>query len=162
MIMQALVKAIRATDAGLRIVAALCLASLLILMLAQVVLRYTAIGVPAFTEEIARYAMVWMALFSAAVAVREGSHIRIDFVPLALGAMAAPVGRALEFLLDAVTLGICLVILWQGLDIVSFATMQRSEGLRIPMSWPYTAMPVAFGFAALFAMARLVLPEVRK
>ena len=89
MIMQALVKAIRATDAGLRIVAALCLASLLILMLAQVVLRYTAIGVPAFTEEIARYAMVWMALFSAAVAVREGSHIRIDFVPLALGAMAA-------------------------------------------------------------------------
>ena len=60
------------------------------------------------------------------------------------------------------TLGICLVILWQGLDIVSFATMQRSEGLRIPMSWPYTAMPVAFGFAALFAMARLVLPEVRK
>lgn len=160
--MRALIHAIRALETGLRIVAALCLAVLFLLMLAQVALRYTAIGVPAFTEEIARYAMVWMALFATAVVVREGSHIRIDFVPMTLGEIAAPVGRALEFVLDVVTLGICLVILWQGFDIVSFAAMQRSEGLRIPMSWPYTAMPVAFGIAALFALARLVLPEARK
>jgi len=109
--MRALIHAIRALDTGLRIVAALCLAVLFLLMLAQVALRYTAIGVPAFTEEIARYAMVWMALFATAVAVREGSHIRIDFVPMALSTLAAPVGRALEFTLDVVTLGICLVIL---------------------------------------------------
>ncbi|MCR9148862.1 MAG: TRAP transporter small permease [Rhodobacteraceae bacterium] len=160
--MKGLVLAVRALDAGLRIVAALCLVVLFGLMLAQVALRYTAIGVPAFTEEVARYAMVWMALFAAAVAVREGSHIRIDFVPMALGAVAAPLGRALEFALDMVTLGICLVILWQGFDIVSFAAQQRSEGLRIPMSWPYSAMPVAFGFAALFALARLALVETRK
>lgn len=160
--MRALIHTIRAFETGLRIIAALCLVALLALMLVQVALRYTAIGVPAFTEEIARYAMVWMALFASAVAVREGSHIRVDFVPIALTAVARPVGRVVEFLLDAVTLGICLVILWQGLDIVSFAAMQRSDGLRIPMSWPYSAMPVAFGFAALFALARLALPEARR
>jgi TRAP-type transport system small permease protein len=154
---RALIASIRALETGLRWCAALCLAGMFALMLAQVVLRYTAIGVPAFTEEIARYAMVWMVLLATAVAVREGSHIRIDFVPAVLGVLAPPVGRALEWLLDAVTLAVCLTILWQGLDIVAFAAGQRSDGLRIPMSWPYGMMPVAFGFAALFAAARLVL-----
>ncbi|WP_417627963.1 TRAP transporter small permease [Pararhodobacter aggregans] len=153
--MKALASLVGALDRGLRIVAALCLAGLFLLMLAQVALRYTALGVPAFAEELARYAMVWMALLATAVAVREGSHIRVDFVPLALGSAAPVLGRALEALLDALTLGICLVIFWQGLDIVSFAAGQRSDGLRIPMSWPYGAMPVAFGLAAILALARL-------
>lgn len=155
MITDALIKLVGALDAGLRIVAALCLAVMLALMLAQVVLRYTAMGVPAFTEELARYAMVWMALLATAVAVREGSHIRVDFVPMVLGAWSPALGHALRFFLDTLTLGICLVILWQGVDIVLFAAAQRSEGLRIPLSWPYIAMPIAFGIAALFAAVRL-------
>lgn len=157
--MRALVVMIRVLDSGLRWCAALCLAGMFALMLAQVALRYSPLGIPAFTEELARYAMVWMALLATAVAVREGSHIRIDFVPVVLGVVAPPVGRALEWLLDAVTLAVCLTILWQGLDIVSFAAGQRSDGLRIPMSWPYTMMPVAFGLASLFAGARLILRD---
>lgn len=159
MIQGALIAAIRALETGLRVAAALCLGGMFVLMLVQVALRYTAIGVPAFTEELARYAMVWMALFASAVAVREASHIRIDLFPMALGALAPALGRALEWMLDAVTLAICLVILWQGLDMVAFAVSQRSDGLRIPMSWPYVAMPVAFGCAALMALARLTLRE---
>ncbi len=154
--MGALILGVRALETGLRWSAALCLAGMFGLMLAQVALRYTAIGVPAFTEELARYAMVWMALFSSAVAVREGSHIRIDFVPMVLTVLVPGVGRGLEWLIDALTLGVCLTILWQGVDVVSFAASQRSDGLRIPMSWPYAAMPVAFGLAALFAFVRLL------
>jgi TRAP-type transport system small permease protein len=150
-----------ALDRGLRIVAALCLAGLFALMLAQVALRYTAIGVPAFAEELARYAMVWMALVASAVAVREGSHIRIDFVPLALASVFPFAGRLIEACLDALTLGICLVIFWQGLDIVAFAAGQRSEGLRIPLSWPYAAIPVTFGLAALLALVRLIVQRGR-
>lgn len=159
--MSALIPFFSALDRGLRIVAALCLAGLFVLMLAQVALRYTAVGVPAFAEELARYAMVWMALFASAVAVREGSHIRIAFVPQALAAMAPFAGRVLEAVLDALTLGICLVIFWQGLDIVAFAAVQRSDGLRIPLSWPYAAIPVAFGLAALLALVRLVVDRGR-
>ena len=157
--MAALTAAIRAVDTGLRIVAALCLAGMFALILTQVVLRYTATGVPAFTEELARYMMIWMALLASAVAVRDGSHIRIDFLPAVLNARAPAVGRALDALIDAITLAVCLVILWQGIDIVAFAAGQRSEGLRIPLSRPYAVMPVAFGCAALLALARLVLRD---
>jgi len=156
---KALVAAIRAIETGLRIAAALCLAGMFALVVAQVVLRYTGGGVPVFTEEVARYAMIWMALLASAVAVREGSHIRIDFLPAALGVLAPPLRVALEFCIDLISLGVFLVILWQGLDIVAFAAGQRSDGLRIPLSYPYAMLPFAFGMAALFAAARLLLRD---
>mgnify|MGYP000921774825 CR=1 FL=1 len=162
MTMAPLAATIRALDTGLRICAALCMAIMFALMVAQVVLRYTATSVPVFTEELARYAMVWMALFSTAVAVRDGNHIRLDFAPDLLARAAPQAGRALAFILDLITLTICLTIFWQGLDIVAFAAAQRSDGLRIPMSWPYAAMPLAFGVATIFALARLAVWERRQ
>ena len=157
--MTALVGLIRAIEAGLRTAAALCLAGMFALVVMQVVLRYTGGGVPVFTEEAARYSMVWMAFLATAVAVREGSHIRIDLLPVALHFIARPLGRLLEALLDIVALGVFVVLVWQGLDMVQFAAAQRSEGLRISMAYPYAIVPFAFGAATLFAVARLLLRD---
>ncbi|KPQ05673.1 MAG: TRAP-type C4-dicarboxylate transport system, small permease component [Rhodobacteraceae bacterium HLUCCA12] len=157
--MAALVGLIRAIEAGLRIAAALCLVGMFALVVAQVILRYTGGGVPVFNEEVARYAMIWMALLATAVAVREGSHIRIDLLPVMLYVLVRPLGRMLEFVLDTVALGVFLVLFWQGLDMVEFAAAQRSEGLRISLAWPYAAVPIAFALASLFALARLFLRD---
>jgi TRAP-type transport system small permease protein len=154
--MDRLAAIVRAVETGLRAIAALCLISMFLLIIAQVLLRYLGGGIPVFTEEVARYAMIWSTLFASAVAVREGSHIRIDLLPTVLNSTAPALGRALEFLLDTLTLGLVLVIFWQGIDMVQFATGQRSEGLRISLAWPYAAIPISFGFAAVFALARLV------
>ena len=159
--MRALSALVRALDTGLRLAAALCLAGMFALIVAQVLLRYGGGGVPVFTEEVARYAMIWMALLATAVAAREGSHIRIDFVPQALAARSRLAGRLLEGVLDVIAMTVFVTLLVQGLDMVQFAAAQRSEGLRIPLSWPYAALPVAFGFATLFALGRLVTREDR-
>ncbi|MEO1104932.1 MAG: TRAP transporter small permease [Pseudomonadota bacterium] len=150
-----------AIETVLCVVAALCLAGLTGLVLLQVALRYGGGGVPAFTEEIARYAMIFMALLASAVAVREASHIRIDTVPLLLARIAPGLRRALEAVLDTLSLGIFLVVAWYGVDMVRFASIQLSDGLRIPLSYPYVIVPVAFSLAALFALARLLLPAAR-
>ena len=157
--MNALVALIRAIETGLRIAAALCLAGMFALVVMQVALRYTGGGIPVFTEEVARYAMIWMALLASAVAVREGSHIRIDLLPVTLHFLARPLGRLLDFALDVIALGVFVVLFWQGLDMVQFAAAQRSEGLRISLAWPYAAVPIAFALASLFAIARLLLRD---
>jgi TRAP-type C4-dicarboxylate transport system permease small subunit len=154
--MAALARLVGAVEVTLRIVAGACLALLSCLVVLQVGLRYGGWSVPAFTEEVARYAMIWMALLAAAVAVREGSHIRIDFVPDLLRAHLPRVGAAVAILLDALSLTVFLVLLWQGFDMVAFAHGQLSDGLRIRLSYPYAAVPVAFAFASLFAAARLL------
>lgn len=148
---------VNGVETGLRSVAALCLAAMFLLLVAQVVLRFTGGGIPVFTEEVARYAMVWMALIAAAVAVREASHIRIDLIPDLLGFAAPRLRAVLEAVIDFVCMGLFVILFLQGLDIVEFARMQRSEGLRISLAYPYMALPLAFGAAAFFAAARLIL-----
>ncbi|MFV0492002.1 MAG: TRAP transporter small permease [Pseudorhodobacter sp.] len=157
--MAALVAVIHAVETALRIVAALCLAAMLALMVAQVMLRYTGAGVPAFTEEVARYAMIWMALMASAVAVREGSHIRVDFIPSALAIRSPGMARMLELLLDAIVMAVFVVIFWQGVELVQLVSNQRSDGLRISLAWPYLILPLAFGIGAVFALARLIARE---
>ncbi|WP_338528368.1 TRAP transporter small permease [Nitratireductor thuwali] len=142
-------------EKALRLAAALCLLTLTVLVVAQVVLRYGFGGVPFFTEEVARYAMIWMALLAAAVAVREASHIRIDFVPDALRAVSPRARLVLDAVLDVISLTVFLVLLWYGIDMTMFAAGQTSEGLRISLSYPYAAVPVSFFFATLFALLRL-------
>ncbi len=146
---------VRGVETALRVVAALCLAGLTLLVTFQVVARYGIGSVPIFTEEVARYAMIWMALLAAAVGVREASHIRIDFVPGLLSSLAPRLNLVLEAVLDFVSLTVFLVLIWYGVDMVMFAAGQTSEGLRLPLSYPYLAVPVSFVFAALFAFLRL-------
>lgn len=142
-------------DKGLRAIAALCLVLLASLVVFQVVSRYAWGGVPLFTEESARYAMIWMALLAAAVGVREGAHIRIDFVPVAVEALSARARRILEVILDVVSLTVFLVLIWYGVDTMMFAAGQTSDGMRIPLSYPYSVLPISFFFASLFACLRV-------
>jgi len=143
-------------DRGLRVAAALALALMSVLVVGQVVLRYGGGGVPAFTEEVARYAMIWMTLLAASVAVWEGSHIRIDFFPDLARRHVPWLGAALEWTLSFISLGVFLVLLWQSFDVIAFAYGQKSEGLQIRLAYPYAVLPIAFGASALFAFARLI------
>jgi TRAP-type C4-dicarboxylate transport system permease small subunit len=155
-------RAIDWIDRALRVIAALCLLALTALVAFQVVARYAVGQVPLFAEEIARYAMVWMALMAAAVGVRDAAHIRVEFVPQALRHVSRPLGRALDYLLDTLSLGVFLVLAWYGLDTMLFLATQTSEGMRIPLSLPYAALPLSFLCAALFAAARLITGESGK
>jgi len=155
-------KALSLIEQALRVIAAICLFILTTLVVSQVVLRYGYGGVPFFTEEVARYAMIWMALLAAAVGVRETSHIRIDFVPDIIGAASPRARRLLDALLDIISLTVFLVLLWYGIDMMMFAAGQTSEGLRISLSYPYAAVPVSFFCASLFAALRLVQRSAAK
>ncbi|HET8728923.1 MAG TPA: TRAP transporter small permease [Alphaproteobacteria bacterium] len=148
-----------AVDGALRIFAALCLVGLFALVTLQVVMRYGFGSVPFFMEEFARYAMIWMALAATAVAVRENSHIRIEFLALILGSAAPIAARLLSAFLDTVSLAVFLSLVWYGVDMVRFAAGQTSEGMQIPLSIPYAALPVAFTAAAMFSALRLLFTE---
>ena len=67
-----------------RLVRTLGAAALLVLfalIVAQVAMRYGFGVTPFFTEEVARYALVWSVLAGTAVSIRVDGHIRVTFVP---------------------------------------------------------------------------------
>ena len=137
----------------LRAIGAAALLALFALIVAQVVLRYGFGVTPFFTEEVARYALVWSVLAGAAVSVRIDGHIRVTFVPDLL----RPGWRWCWMLvLDLVTFALLLVLTWAAVRTVDFAGGQTSDGLQVSLRYPYAALPAAFGLGLLFIVVRLV------
>ena len=137
----------------LRAIGAAALLALFALIVAQVVMRYGFGVTPFFTEEVARYALVWSVLAGAAVSVRIDGHIRVTFVPELLG----PGWRWCWMrVLDLVTFALLLILAWAAVRTVEFAGGQTSDGLQVPLRYPYAALPVAFGLGLLFSAVRLV------
>ena len=104
-----------------------------------------------WSEEVARFLMIWSALCGAAMAVRRGAHFRID-----LAAQFGIASRWVERLpaLSAIVIGLLLAV--QGKVLMGLAAMQLATATQIPMSYPYGALPfsgllmVVFGIEALF------------
>jgi|SRR4051794_781779 TRAP-type C4-dicarboxylate transport system permease small subunit len=136
---------------------ALCLGLLLALMVAQVVMRYCFHYTPFFTEEIGRYLLVWSALAGTALAVRQRGHIRIEFLLVLLPERAR---RWWLAALDAWCLLLFAFIAVSGAEMAWFARNQTSQGMQIPLVWPYAGVTIFFVLAAAFALFNL-LPQRR-
>ena len=91
-----------------------------------------------WTEEAARYLLVWMGFVAVSIALRRGRHIRIEI----LDKMApAKLVRWIDFLVDALIAYFFIVLFRQGYlmtvnSIMSAATMGMS------MKWVLAAVPV--------------------
>ena len=114
------------------------LAALALVVFTQVVFRYV-LQLPLFwTEETARYCLVWASLLGGGVALYRGQHIAVTVVvdrfPQNLRKLAA---RLTQLSITAIV----VVILLGGIDLVMITQRQISPALRIPMSYPYMALP---------------------
>ncbi|MFT7048319.1 MAG: TRAP-type C4-dicarboxylate transport system permease small subunit [Halioglobus sp.] len=150
------------TVAGIvRTVSTICLAILFILIIFQVAVRYFFSYVPFFTEEFARYAMIWMTLFAGAVSVRDNTHIRIDLLRELLWDRAPLVVIAVDDLIDFLSLFVFIAVAVHGLGTLTLIAGQTSDGVRFPLIFPYAGVPAAFFLAALFSIERILRRTAR-
>jgi TRAP-type C4-dicarboxylate transport system permease small subunit len=143
------------TDRIGQILLVLFLGVLTVVVFLQVLFRYV-FHLPLFwTEETARYCLIWASMLGAGYALRHGQHIAVTFVVDRL-----PVGlrRTTLRLGQVFVLVIIVVILWGGIDLVAITHNQISPALRIPMSYPYLAMPTGALFMLVHQLAALLEP----
>lgn len=113
----------------------------------QIVSRYTAL-IPSWiwTEELSRFLFIWMIMLGAMIAVREGTHFIVDFVP----EMAPRPTAVLQIAADLCTLAFALVFVWWGIQFVRFGWNQHSELAELPMTFIFIAWPLAGATWVLF------------
>lgn len=106
----------------------------------QVFCRFVLGNPLSWSEELARYAFVWITFLGAAVAYRHGAHIVVETVVVLLPRRAQV---ALAWLADALMVVALLVLLVQGVGIAEVNSNVEATMLEIPMSWVYASVPVS-------------------
>lgn len=112
-------------------------------ILLQVLFRFS-IKIPfPWSEELARYLMVWIGMMGASIAMQEGRHVGVDILVDRLH------GRG-----QSLVRGMALVgILWflglmvrEGIQLLLQIAEQRSPAMDIPMVFAYGAIPLGAFF----------------
>lgn len=126
------------------------LAGMAVVVFLQVIFRYV-LNLPLFwTEELARYCLVWSSLLGSAVAVKRGQHIAVTIF---MERLPPALRRWLTMVALISVAAILAIILWGGLQLVAITGAQISPALRVSMSVPYLAVPVG---AALMLLHTIV------
>lgn len=120
--------------AAAKVIAVIALAIMVCLILAQVFFRYALGDALNWTEEGARFAMLWMTGLMAPVAFRQGGFVSIDMLERALPRLISGLLTLVLFLMSMAV----LIVAWdKGLNnhVDSLTGRGDSTTLRIPLDW---------------------------
>jgi TRAP-type C4-dicarboxylate transport system permease small subunit len=131
---------------------ALCLAGMVVVLLATLVLRPFGVLVPS-SEEIVTFLMVGMAFFGFVYAYAAGAHVRVDTL---YRRFSPTIGRTVEIASHFGAALLCAVVAYNGAKLAgtAFEFNDLSDGLiPIPMWIPMSSVPLGFTLLA-FAILR--------
>jgi TRAP-type C4-dicarboxylate transport system permease small subunit len=136
-----------------RITAIWFLAVMLILVLLQVVARYLFQSVPVWTEETARYCMVWGGLLGATVAFRADSEPRLIHPPKSGPRWKIAVATWIRLLGVVVFLG---PVFYHSHTFLMRTWQRTSEALGISLMWVVLVVPLFIVVIFFHILAKLI------
>lgn len=153
--MRVFVTAMDRVNAVATVVVAALLAIVAIAVMGQVTVRFilTAFGInisAPWTEEIARYTLIWMVFLGAAIGVRHARMIALEF-----GVRKLPkgVGVPLRYAVMIMSMAFFGLLFWVGMDFLELGRSERSPVLGITRDYVYWAMPVGMVLMILNSLA---------
>lgn len=146
----------RGCDLLLRLTLGLLVVSMAYVLGRQVFTRYVLGASEYWTEELARYFLIWMAFLGGALAVRRNAHLSMGLAVMRLRGRPALAVRRIRDLCVAVFAGIMLLA---GGAYVQVAMEQRTPVTQIPMGFIYLPVPLAGALILLFLAEQLAAGE---
>ena len=142
-------KAIVASRRLNRYVERFCVALMVLLVLdvwLGVLARYV-IPLPlTFTEELARYLMIWMALLAVSSGISHREHIGVLVV---IERLPREARKWLAVAFDVIAFGFFAVLFFYGLDFVERGFSRYTMIYQIPKAYPFITVPLASAIACI-------------
>ena len=126
----------------------LLVALITIVVIAGVHWRYVLNDALSWTEETAKFLMVWMVFTGAPIALAHGNHAAIDALPAALPSRAR---QALFGLIYLLVMFFVSVLVYQGWQFAWNARIQATPTTGVSMLYVFACMPI--GGAVMFLIA---------
>ena len=145
----------RAIDAIMQPMVFAAMVALIAVITLQIVSRvfFTAAG---WTEEVARFLLVWITFMGATLAFQRGRHIAVTFLVDALPGRLRQVTRILAV---SVALGFMIALVLVGYRYTQMQSFQTSASLGWSMTYVYAVIPVCgavMGWCALVDLVELL------
>jgi TRAP-type C4-dicarboxylate transport system permease small subunit len=140
--------------------AVLCaiLVSMAMVLFGQVVFRYLLHMPLSWSEEVARFLLMWAGMLGAAYAFKTRAHFALGY----LAQRVRPRWRKLFVIVNTLAMsGFLAVFVWSSLELVVDASTNIAPGSQLPMAVPYAAAPVG-GLLILYYVLRNGWEEVRR
>jgi len=121
----------------------------------QVVSRYLFASPSSWTEEVARFLLIWIGTLGAAYAFRTNMHIGLDLLPKKLNGAAA---RYLHWFTLATIIVFALAVLVTGggkLVYLTWDLRQYSAVLGLPISIVYSVIPLTGVLVIVYSLAAI-------
>lgn len=114
---------------------------LVILVSMQVFFRFVVNFSFGWSEELARYLLIWIAWFSASYAAQQNAHIRVEVIK---DRFSGVFKKVIELVVILISFGFSIFLAVEGTKFIMLikTTGQGSPSLDIPMWAVYLAVPI--------------------
>jgi TRAP-type transport system small permease protein len=106
-----------------------------------------------WSEELTRYLIVYSALLTCAVLVRERDHITVTYF---FEHLPLKVQYFLRLFFDVCIFMTMIIWIFVGFDTAFFMKVMLSGGLGISMLWPYLAIPISGILLCFFVVLNFI------
>ncbi|MFN3171194.1 MAG: TRAP transporter small permease [Hyphomicrobiales bacterium] len=153
--MRLFVVAMDRVNALATVLVAALLAIVALAVMGQVTVRFvlTAFGInisAPWTEEVARYTLIWMVFLGAAIGVRHARMIALEF---GIRKLPKGVGVPIRYAVMIMSIAFFGLLFWVGVDFLELGRSERSPVLGITRDYVYWAMPVGMVLMILNSLA---------
>jgi TRAP-type C4-dicarboxylate transport system permease small subunit len=127
---------------------------LVITVLTGVFFRYVVRDSLSWTEELARYLMIWAALLAVSVGIKDKEHVGIQLLIKQFPPLLTKIITAVVYIITMAFLG---VLTYKGYQVAGRAKTQLSLALNISMYWPLMSIPVSGVLAIIQQLIQTIL-----
>jgi TRAP-type C4-dicarboxylate transport system permease small subunit len=121
-----------------------------LIVLTQVIFRYVLSHPLPWSEESARYLMIWVTCLAASEAYAKGNHIGVTLI---VAAVKPKMRKIMILAIHLIVAALCGFIAYEGFILSYLLIDQVSPALEVPMTWPYLAIPTAASLIFIQALA---------
>lgn len=132
---------------------AICLILTSVLMFAQAAARHIFHYSFYWSDELARYSIIWGAQLCAAVGVSERAHTALDFF---ISKLPSLVHSIITLLLDILYTVFSAALFYYSFSNISLGMKSVSAGLNLPMGYVYAALTVSMVCTIAFLLFNIV------
>jgi TRAP-type C4-dicarboxylate transport system permease small subunit len=122
----------------------------------QVFSRYVMGDPSSFTDELARYLMIWLGVLGAAYVSGKNQHVAIDILPQKLSPKKQIALK--KFVYSVIILFSFFALFIGGLRLVyiTYVLGQSSPGLQIPLAYIYVIIPISGALISYYKVSDIL------